>query len=245
MDKKLPYESFSSLSKILISVAEYWHHKNTPFKGNSSTQLGTAIHHFLQKNHHFVTANPFEKRSKDGKEKSAAFEEEFKKEHGRDGVILTKSQYNNAFEIFMKAMDNKKVREFLDACEFEKEIWLSAHESFNLKGYLDCINVAEGKIGEIKTCSYVSSLSEFRDLAYNRNYDMQAFLYKLMAETLYGKSFDHYFIVCTTREPYQVFFFKSSADFLKSGEEKLYKAIKLYDTHIIQNIPVQTEDEEI
>lgn len=245
INKELPYESFSSLSKILVSVAEYKNNKLKPFKGNSSTQLGSAIHHYLQGNHQYVGVNPFERRSKEGKIKSAEFEEEFRKEHGRNAVILTKSQFEVVFEIYTQFITNKKVSDLLKQCDFETELWYSPHESFNLKGYLDGINVKKGIIVEIKTSSYVNSLSEFRDSAYNRHYDMQAALYKIMAETIYQKPFDHYFIVATTRAPHQIFLTKSSETFLKSGEEKLFKSVKLYDKHILQGIPQESEIEEM
>ena len=88
-----------------------------------------------------------------------------------------------------------------------------------------------------------NSVSEFRDMAYMRNYDMQAALYKIMAESLHNKPFRHCFIVCNTKEPHNVLFIKTSDAFIKSGEEKLFKAIRLHDKYILKGIEDDTTEE--
>lgn len=241
--RELAYESFSSLNKILTSVAEYKHHKANPFKGNAASDLGTAIHNVIQGNEHLVGVDTANRRTKVGREKSEIYMQYFKDLHEGAGVVVTEKQWETVKSVLNNFQQNKKASFLVQSCEFEVPFIWTAHEEFSLKGRVDLLNVEEGIVGEIKTTTMANSVSEFRDMAYMRNYDMQAALYKIMAETTHNKPFKHCFVVCNTKEPHNVLFIKTSEAFLKSGEEKLFKAIRLYDKYILKGIEDDTIEE--
>ena len=241
--RDLPYESFSSLNKILTSVAEYKHHKANPFKGNPASDLGTAIHNVIQGNEHLVGVDTANRRTKIGKEKSEGYIQYFNELHNGSGVVVTEKQWETVKAVINNFQQNKKAVFLAESSEFEVPFVWSAHDEFSLKGRVDLLNTEEGIVGEIKTTTMANSVSEFRDMAYMRNYDMQAALYKIMAESLHNKPFKHCFIVCNTKEPHNVLFIKTSDAFIKSGEEKLFKAIRLYDKYILKGIEDDTTEE--
>jgi hypothetical protein len=241
--RELPFESFSSLNKILTSVAEYKHYKANPFKGNAASDLGTAIHNAIQNNEHLIGVLTANRRSIIGKEAVEKFIKEFTELHNGAGVIVTEKQHETIKSVVNNYQLNKKATELVQTCEFEVPFVWTAHDMFSLKGRVDLLNIETGIVGEIKTTTMANSVSEFRDMAYMRNYDMQAALYKIMAESTHNKPFKHYFIVCNTKSPFNVLFIKTSDAFLKSGEEKLFKAIRLYDKHILKGIDDDTTEE--
>jgi hypothetical protein len=225
--RSLPYESYSSLKYLLDSPKDFLYYKQKPFTGSDSTLLGEAIHHYLQRNRHLVTFNYIDKRKK---EEYAAFEADFRRIAGDEGLILPKSMEEKIEQIMKNINEHEAIQRILsDPIEFEAP-FLFDIDGIKVKGKCDILTPTY--VGEIKTSSQAKSLEQFRYEAKSRHYDMQAALY-----TQGLNRQDHYFIVCETTAPFNVSVFKSSSFLIESGKEKLRLAIDRYKRHILANEP--------
>lgn len=225
--RALPYESYSSLKYLLDSPKDFLYYKEKPFTGSDSTLLGTAIHHYLQRNRHLVTFNYTDKRKK---EEYAAFEAEFRAIAGEDGIILPKSMEEKIEQIMKNINDHEGIQRILsDPITFEAP-FMTEIQGVMVKGKCDILTPTY--VAEIKTSSQAKSLDQFRYEAKSRHYDMQAALY-----TQGLNRPDHYFIVCETTAPFNVHIFKSSSFLIESGKEKLRLAVDRYKRHIINKEP--------
>jgi len=87
------------------------------------------------------------------------------------------------------------------------------------KGKADIIT--DQYIIDIKT---TSDINKFKYSAYNYNYDSQAYIY----QSLFGKPLC-FFVV--DKETHQIGVFTPSTGFIQSGEQKVMKAVEVYDTY--------------
>lgn len=217
-------ESFSSIKYILESPQSFLHYKEKPFQGSTSSLLGTCIHHYLQGNRHLVAFNALPKIKKNA-EALKEFEENFRALTGEDGVIVPSSFEPKISSIVKNFNENDKAFNILSQCEFEKA-FLFEINGVPLKGKID--GVSSNYIVEIKSSSQATSLVDFKEEAYDRNYDMQAYMY-----TVASKTNTHYFIVANTTDPFKVSIYKSSKEFLESGRKKAIEATNRYKKYII------------
>lgn len=222
--RSLNFESFSSIKHMLDSPETFKHYKEKPFKGSLATLLGTCIHHYLQGNKHLVW---FQQLSNTKKNAEAIFE--FKKQWidmvGEEGLVVPKTFEPKLDSILMNLNKNKEVLKLLNGCEFEKAYTFYV-DGLMLKGKLD--GVGSDYILEIKSSGQATSAEEFKKEAYDRHYDLQAYLYQKAAL----KS-DHYFIVVNTQEPFKVSLYKSSKEFMESGKTKALLAVDRYKKYIL------------
>lgn len=242
--RALPVESFSSLKALLSSVHEFLHFKENPFKGNSSTLLGTAVHHYLQGNQNLVLVNDFSRTTKEGKAKFAEFVENLPS----DGVILTKAQGDTLQSIYKNFLNSQKCVDILKDCVFEVPHVINIEIDGSMvpvKGKVDAVNIEEGYIVEIKTSGAFFNIDEFREGSKQMHYDMQAALYCYMMEDLYKRPFKHYFIVANTKAPFSVERYKTSSGYLNAGMKKAKDAIRKYKKHIIDQIPEDDNEVEL
>lgn len=242
--RALPIESFSSLKALLSSLQEFKYFKENPFKGNQSTLLGTALHHYLQGNQQLVLVNDINRTTIAGKESYAKLLESATIDH----VILTKTQSIVLDKMYQNFLTNQKCVDILKGCEFEVPHLYSIEidgSIIQVKGKVDAVNVEEGYIVEIKTSGAFSNIEEFREGSKQMHYDFQAALYCVIMEDLYKKPFKHYFIVANTKEPYNVERYKTGAKYLNDGMVKARKAITIYKKHIIDGLPEEEIEEEL
>ncbi len=250
--RALEIESFSSIKNLLKGPKYYFEMKQKPFKGNSSTDFGTAIHHLLQGHKDWVAF-----MNKTNKEKYAEFEAEFMPTTQGEGVILQQS-YKAKFEAIEQAFLSKpNIVEFIKQFEFEKA-FTGEYDGVKLKGRVDGVKVVEkgrevfgypSKVSmgyepdkiytlEIKTYGQGAGLDDFRKIAYARHYDLQAAMYMLFA----GSS-RHYFVALSTSEPYMVDIHPASQEFIDSGMQKLKRVTALYKKYIINKEPYDEYEE--
>lgn len=217
-------ESFSSIKYILESPKSFLYYKEKPFQGSTSSLLGTCIHHFIQGNRHLVAFSNLSKIKKNA-EAIKEFEDNFRQTSGEDGIIVPASFEPKINSIMKNVNENSKVSKLLDKCEFEKA-FLFEIDGVKLKGKVD--GISKDYLLEIKSSSQATNALEFKEEAYDRNYDMQAYMY------LRGSGIrDHYFIVVNTLEPFKVAIYKSSKEFLLSGEKKTKEAMRRYKKYIL------------
>lgn len=235
--RALEVESFSSLKYLLKGPKHYFAMKKTPFKGSSSTDFGTAIHHLLQGHKDWVAF-----MNKTNKEKYAEFEADFMLKTQGEGVILQLA-FKPKFEAIEKVLEEKpKIIDFLKRFQYEIA-FTGEFNGVKLKGKVDGV---ENKpnipiiTGEIKTIGQGTCLEDFRRICYQRDYDMQAYMYMQLAG-----STRHYFFIISTSEPFTIDVHPASDAFLESGKRKLENAVELYKRYVINKEPYDEEYEEL
>jgi hypothetical protein len=239
-------ESFSSLKALLKNPKDYFFYKENPFKGNSSTTLGTAVHHLIQGQPDLVRVNEINRTTKVGREEYAIWEEEFKKTTHNEGVIITKSQKDALDKCMDSFRNNIQASRLLDGCEFEQPLILKDDFSkIQVKGKIDCIDFVTNKIVEIKTSSALTTAKDFSEGAKDMAYDMQAWMYCEMARQATGNNFEHYFIVINTVSPFACKVYKSSNEFMELGAKKYFKALQAYSRYVINKESIPDAIEEI
>ena len=230
-----PAESYSSIKYLLDSPQTFLYYKSKPFQGSDSTLLGTAVHNYFQGNKHLITYSIVDKRKKAEYEE---FEKNFRSLAGEDGIIVPKSFEEKINAVMSNLNKNTNATNLLDGCKFE-EPFLFEIGGISLKGKVD--GIKKDRIVEIKTSSMATDAHEFRREAYNRDYDLQAYLYCQAA-----KVSKHYFIVANTTAPYKVSVYKSSQSLLDSGKEKAAIVVDRYKRYILGNeVYVDEKIEEI
>lgn len=217
-------ESFSSIKYILKSPIDFLYYKDKPFKGSNASLLGTCVHHYIQGNKQLVAFNELTKIKKNA-EAIAEFEKTFKESTNGEGVIVPKSFEPKLEQIMINFNAHKSARKKLHDATIEKA-FLFEINGVELKGKVDILR--EDEVGEIKTSSQAKTLLEFREEAYDRDYDMQAYFYMQAS----GKK-RHFFIVVNTVEPFNVMVYTTSPEMIESGRKKAYEATDRYRKYIL------------
>ena len=215
----------------MVLYYTFLYYKSKPFQGSDSTLLGTAIHNYFQGNRHLVAFNNILRTSKERKLEYIEFEKTFKEMAGEEGIIVPKSFEEKINAVMLNYNENKQAIDLMNECVFE-EPFLFEYNGVQLKGKLDANKTEKSSVVEIKTSSMATNAYEFKREAYDRDYDLQAFLY-LKAS---GNK-KHYFIVANTTAPFKVTVYKSSEEFLESGKHKADLVTNRYKKHIVNGEP--------
>lgn len=237
-------ESFSSLKALLKNPKDYFFYKENPFKGNSSTTLGTAVHHLIQGQPELVRVNEINRTTKVGREEYAIWEAEFKEKTHNEGVIITKSQKEALDKCMDSFKNNIQAVNILEGCDFEQPLIMNV-SGITIKGKLDCFSVSDKKIVEIKTSSALTTAKDFSEGGKDMCYDMQAWMYQEMVRQSTGVICDHYFIVVNTTAPFAVKVYKSSQEFLDGGKKKFDKVLTSYKKYVINKESIPDPIEEV
>lgn len=91
----------------------------------------------------------------------------------------------------------------------------------------DSICPERGIITDIKTTSYASGLSQFKETLQRSHYEISAALYCIIAEQIYGKPFSFYFIVLS-KDDLQCHIYKTSFDTLELGKSRTRAALEFF-----------------
>jgi len=162
---------------------------------------------------------------------------------GEEGIIVPKSFEEKVNSIMSNLNSNSKALNLLDNCKFEVPYFFEV-DGVNLKGKVD--GISDEFLLEIKTSSQATTASEFKEEAKERHYDMQAAMYMHAHEQVSKcRVPNHYFIVVNTVAPFKVSVYKSSKEFLKGGEQKLYEAVDRYKRYIINGEEYEEDVESI
>ena len=227
-------ESFSSIKYILDSPLEYYRQKATPFKGNSATDLGTAVHHYLQGNRHLVAVNPFKTTASPGFDE---WKVEFIAKVGDEGIIITKSAEEKVNAIMTNFNANPFAIQLMEESEHEVPFFFE-YNGVKMKGKVDGFTKGLKRVVEIKTTGSCEDAWSFKQNAViAKHYDMQAYGYLtglgFSNEQFELKEIKHYFISCLTKPPYSVTVYPLSVESFHRGENKLLRATSDYKRYII------------
>lgn len=96
-----------------------------------------------------------------------------------------------------------------------------------VKARTDWISIDDGIIVDVKTTGMPADLDSFRLTMNNFSYDLSAALYAMVAEQIYGKAFEFYFVVID-KKSFVCHVYKASEETMRKGQMQVLKALELY-----------------
>jgi PDDEXK-like uncharacterized protein DUF3799 len=239
--RSIPAESYSSIKYMLESPIKFQYYKDKPFTGNASTDLGTAVHHYLQKNKHLIHYKVKVDKKIINTEEDPNFM--FIKSNP-DGIILLPTAEEKILTIVSNYEKNEKAVKILMPCDYEigfkNTLKTSCGRHLVLKGKVDGYHAQY--LVDIKTTRHELDIKTLKGLVDSSNYDLQAALYLHLSE---AKHENYYFVFCQTSTPFQVKRVKMSKESIARGKQKLQLAIDNYKKYIIDGEPYEEPDEEV
>lgn len=236
--------SFSSMKHLLDSPAKFLHQKSHPFTGNEYTELGTAIHNYLQgakdmvafepdlshikTKEGFVAKNPY--MTNEGKALIKEFRAQLPK-----GVVAVPFETKAILEQIEKQFkENPYIKEVMDDITHTEQAYLETVNGLEFKGKLDF----EGKnfIVDLKSTGKPADVYSFKRTIYTSHYDLQAAIYltmKAQAQKVPVDSLDYYIFAVETFAPYEIVPYKLSQETINHGFMKLDLVCSRYKEYII------------
>jgi len=236
--------SFSSLKYILSSPTKYLHQKQFPFRGNDATELGTAIHMWLQGEKDKIMFEPdlSQLKTKEGviaknprmTTQGKELIEEFRASVPRDKVAATFETRTLLYRVEEEFKSNPDIQQLITKVKDIEGAYLTEIEGVPFKGKLDF----EGKdfIMDLKSSGRDADPSSFGHTVRNSHYDLQAAIYltmKAAALQCNVSDLDYYIVAVETFAPYDVYPYKLSQETRERGFQKLEKAIQRYKSCIL------------
>ena len=234
----------SSAFKLIIKDHNEFHSKyilgNWPSeKFVPALQFGTAAHTLLLEPHLFdYSVKVYSGLSRRGKDW-----QDFLATH-HDKIILTRPEMDKLQALKECYQNNSDAVSILEKCQYEHTMVASMFD-LRLKARADGINLDKGYIFDVKTTGFSAEKDIFAVTARDLFYDLSAALYCLVAEHIYKKPFDFYFIVLS-KSDISCRVFKSSKKFLLDGGDKLTFAFEKYKHFLLTgNYDYGTIEEEV
>lgn len=146
------------------------------------------------------------------------------KEQAVNGIIMLEKEGQEIRDCVQAMMGNLPFFEGIrsEGVEYEVPAIKEIH-GLQWKGKADI--VCTDKLIDLKT---TGSISEFKWSARKYNYDSQCFIY----QKLFGKPLEFYVVDKTSK---QLGIFRPSQDFLDRGEQKVLKAVEIYNNFFGEN----------
>lgn len=160
-----------------------------------------------------------------GLRKAGSAWEAFKK--ANSGRTILSAAQSTRCEAYYKAYAAVEAKLNLLKGGFPEHTMLSSILDVKVKARADYINIDEGFIVDVKTTSYGSDKETFATVIDQYGYDLSAALYCQIANNVYNKLFDFYFIVISKTD-LTCDVYKASANTLSNGAAKMTKALVLY-----------------
>lgn len=235
--------SFSSVKYILESPAKYLHKKQFPFTGSVYTELGTAIHMFLQGSKDMIAYEPdlSQIKTKEGvlakvpamTNEGKALIKEFRETLPKGVVAVpfeTKELLLQVEENFSK---NGEISKLMKGVTSIEGAYIADVEELKFKGKVDF--EGENFIIDLKSTGKSADPRGFRHTIRDSHYDLQAAIYLTMkadAQKVAVETLDYYIIAVETFAPYEVVPYQLSKETIEYGFEKLKEVVRLYKEFI-------------
>lgn len=142
------------------------------------------------------------------------------------GKIILSSNEIQKLNALKEAFLSHPHASILNNCEFEHTL-CGIYSSIPVKVRADAINIAGGYIADVKTTGYAGDLDTFKTTVEGLYYDLSAALYCHVAEQIYGRPFDFYFIVLSKNDM-SCNIYKTSKHTMSDGILKMRQAAEIY-----------------
>jgi len=231
--------SFSSVKYLLDSPAKFLHQKQNPFKGNEFTELGTAIHMYLQNSKDMIAYEPDLSgiKTKEGviarnpgmTNEGKALIKEFRDNLPKGVVAVPFETKQLLFQVEDNFKSNVEIADLMKKITSIEGAYLCDIGDLKFKGKVDF--EGENFIVDLKSTGKSASLNSFRYTIRDSHYDLQAAIYLTMkaeAQNIAVETLDYYIIAVETFAPYEVVPYQLSRETLEVGFHKLAEVQELY-----------------
>lgn len=216
----------SSLLKLLRSPEHYQYYRNTPHEPTSSMALGTAVHAAILEpekfQQEFVVSPKFDRRTKEGKEKAAEFEES-----AIGKTLIDESTFAIVQQMVSKVSQHSGASKRLARGAAELSgFWTCPETGVQCKFRPDWLVMNE--FGEVEAILDVkttkdASIAGFSKSIANFNYDVQAAFYSDGLKQILGKEVPFLFLAVESDAPHSVAMYQADQQMLEIGRKK-YRA---------------------
>jgi hypothetical protein len=209
--------SSSSLKQLLSSPKTY--NFSLKYGGGDSAALraGALFHWAILEPEKFASQKFVEVQSRNTKKFKEA-KEEF-------GSVYTAKERGEAERLVDAFYRNEHAKELITKAEFEIPA-IDNVLGFPFRGKADVL--ATNRIVDLKTTS--SSVKDFSYSAQKYSYDVQCYLYC----NLFKKDFKSFYFLVLDKKSLDIGIFNCSEEFYYRGEEKVEKALDLYNKFFIE-----------
>ena len=208
--------SSSSLKLLLDSPKTYY---NVTKYGNEESQAlrdGWLFHTAILEPEVFSSQIFVDVQSKNTKKYKEAVAE-----HGK---VFTLKEKNDAERMADAFLRNTKAVELIRDCEFEVPA-VDNVLGFPFRGKADVLG--KSRIVDLKS---TSDIKAFPYSAKKYSYDVQCFLYS----HLFGIDYKDFIFLVLDKKSLDIAIYHCSEEFYHSGEQKVEKALEVYDTYFLQ-----------
>lgn len=214
----------SGIVKILKSPAhlrEYLDHPHTP---TPAMAFGTAVHTFVLEQERFadefVVAEKFDRRTKEGKEAAARFEEA-----NQGKALITSDEMDTLNRVRSAVHSHLGAAKLLRQGDAElSAFWTDANTGLSCKCRPDWFNGEA--IVDLKTCVDASNGGFSRSIA-NFGYDIQAAFYVDGIRAVTGMELPFLFIAVEKEAPHAVAVYRADPEVIEVGRKKYRAALQL------------------
>lgn len=208
--------SSSSLKLLLDSPKTYYNITNYGSAESQALRDGWLFHTAILEPHVFESQIFVDVQSKNTK----AYKEA-KEEYGK---VFTMAEKNDAERIADAFLRNTRAVELIRDCEFEVPA-IGNVMDFPFRGKADVLG--KDRIVDLKT---TTDIKAFPYSAKKYSYDVQCFLYS----QLFGLDYQDFTFLVVDKKSLDIAVYNCSEEFYFSGEQKVAKALEIYDTYFLQ-----------
>ena len=184
---KIDAINYSSLKKFMVSPKHYkYSTEDQALDTKEAFNVGRAIHHLALKKETFsdnwVVSPVCDKRTKDGKQ---IWEDFVKSSAGKS--ILLPDEFETVTNCGAALLNNDYFKYFFGNGKVSTEcVIVTEYAGVKIKGRLDAFNVTTNTVMDIKSFNKTPEVEEVVREIFNRRYNYQAFLYKILGKSVTG-----------------------------------------------------------
>lgn len=216
--------SHSGIVKLLKSPEHYLQYKIGGDEPTPAMEFGSAFHAFILEPEVFasqyVLAPKFDKRTKDGKEAAAKWDEE-----NQGKTALAADQMDALTAMRESVFKHGGAAGMLVTGEAESSLYWT-DEITGLKCRIRPDWLFDGGMADLKSCVSASK-ADFAKAVANLGYDIEAAFYVDGMKAVTGKSVDFFFIAVEKTAPYTTACYKASQEMIEIGRAKYRGGLEL------------------
>ena len=225
------YLSSSGLKLILKNPLEFYSQyilgNKQEMKNQGALDLGTAAHTMILEPHLADSIVEYK-----GSVRRGAAWELFKGEN--QGKLILPTADMERLKLMVDAFHNCEAAELLMHNMDTEYTMCSEIGGVKVKCRADAISIDRGIICDIKTTGYASGLDVFKQTVEGLSYGLSAALYSMIAEQLFGRPFDFYFVVLS-KSDFGCKIYKTSKSTMLKGISDVYLSLVRYKQHSLTN----------
>lgn len=216
--------SHSGILKVLRSPEHYLQYTSGEIEPTPAMEFGSAVHTFILEPRSFATkyilAQKFDKRTKEGKEAAALWEEQ-----NRGKIALSSEQFEALSAMRESVFRHSGAAKMLAKGEAETSLYWT-DKLTGLKCRIRPDWLFDGGMADLKSCVSACK-ADFAKAVASLGYDIQAAFYVDGMKEVTGKTVDFFFIAVEKNAPYTTACYKASQEMIEVGRAKYRGGLEL------------------